>query len=216
MIDDADQLTGDAGARVVQALSLLTQRRSRVRVAVAAESEVAALTTPLTGAEVRRIQLQALSWPEVWQWIRRNLPVLTRYPEAELAGFYADLSHLEQWEQLSLAIEDRGNAVAGRPARHRGRRGREAAGHHAGTGSTADLRRARRGSPRRSPAESTATPAAADGSRRALKVAVAGQHTEGREAEFSRAVTRFAAQHWVSGRWWPPRAATRPRRSVSS
>ena len=148
VIDDADQLTGDAGARVVQALSLLTQRRSRVRVAVAAESEVAALITPLTGAEVRRIQLQALSWPEVWQWIRRNLPVLTRYPEAELAGFYADLSHLEQWEQLSLAIEDRGNAVRGRPARHRGRRGREPAGHHAGIGSTAGLRRARRGSPR--------------------------------------------------------------------
>ena len=29
---------------------------------------------------------------------------------------------------------------------------------------------------------------------------MAGQHTENREAEFSRAVTQFAAEHWVSGR----------------
>ena len=103
VIDDGDLLRADEprAAAVITAFGTLTRRRGRTRLAVAANEEIAALTGPLTSNELRRIQLQALSWPEVWQWIRRNLPVLTRFQETELARFYYDLPHLEQWEQLA-------------------------------------------------------------------------------------------------------------------
>jgi CHAT domain/Subtilase family len=198
VLDDADELVaaGAAGESVLQALSLLTLRRSRVRIAVAAETEIASLTKPLEAEEIRRIALKPLAWPEVWQWIRRNLPVLTRFPETALASFYSDLSHLEQWEQLADAVSDMANPVLGDLPDI--------------VAEIAAKLRASATSPARPPVfggEKTRvgpelirpadTGAAA---RRALKVAVAGPHTAGREAAFSRAVTRFAAEHWVSGR----------------
>jgi hypothetical protein len=199
VIDDADQLlaAGSAQGTVLHALSLLTQRRSRVRVAVAAEAEIASLTSPLMAREVRKIHLQALSWPEVWQWIRRNLPVLTRYPETELSGFYADLSHLEQWEQLATAISTMKSSPlpVDLPA---------IVEDIAATLSTAGTRAAPPpifGGERTLEATTVIRPAdTAAASLRALKVAVAGPFTAGREAQFSRAVTKFAAEHSVSGR----------------
>ena len=146
---------------------------------------------------MRRIQLQALSWPEVWQWIRRNLPVLTRYREEDLRGFYSDLSHLEQWEQLAAELEGLGNAVAGDLPDLVAR----VAARLPGPGETAPppiFGGDAATEPALSPAEPPLKRLA--GTRRALRVAVAGTHTEGRQAEFSRAVTGLAAEHWVSGR----------------
>ena len=198
VIDDADELVaaGTTGQAVLDALSLLTRRRSGVRVAVAAETEITSLTMPLETREVRKIRLQALSWPEVWQWIRRNLPVLTRFPESELACFYADLSHLEQWEQLANAVSDNQSLVVDDlPA---------VVENIAAKLSVADTGAARppvfggqetflESAPIRS-VEAGSAPL------RALKVAVAGPFTVGREAQFSRAVTWYAAKRSVSGR----------------
>ena len=199
VIDDADPLVaaGSEPGSVLHALSQLTQRRSRVRVAVAAEEEISSLNQPLTTREVRRIRLEPLLWPEMWQWIRRNLPVLTRFPESELAGFYSDLSHLEQWEQLANVIAGMkiGPTPGDLPA---------IIENIAATVSTSASRPAAQ--PIFGAEESLATvapesaPGAAPAPLRALKVAVAGPFTASREAQFSRAVTKFAAQWWVSGR----------------
>jgi hypothetical protein len=190
VIDDGDLLcSGEPGGdTVLSALGKLTKRRSRARLAVAANEELATLTAPLTANELRRIQLQALSWTEVWQWIRRNLPVLTRYGEAALAPFYHDLPHLEQWEQLAGAVA--GDALTATDLPHVVERlaARVVAGApvtqpppvfgDAPTDSTTE-----RPSPRGP-----------------LRVAIAGPGTEGHEAEYSRAVTSFAVAHGVSGR----------------
>ncbi|QTJ68013.1 CHAT domain-containing protein [Rhodococcus sp. ZPP] len=103
VIDDADLLAADsAGASdLVNALVTLTGRRGRARLAVATTSDLDQLTQSLRPSEVRTIRLEALSWPEVWQWIRRNLPTLTRFSETELSKLYGELRHLELWEQLA-------------------------------------------------------------------------------------------------------------------
>jgi hypothetical protein len=125
VIDDGDLLrqSDDATEQLVNALSLITMRRGLARLAVVATNEISALTAPLGPGEARTIRLQALLWDEVWQWIRRNLPVLTRINKAELCGYYAKLSHLEQWERLaeevvehaasSVPLPDLVNAIAG-------------------------------------------------------------------------------------------------------
>ena len=197
VIDDADDLVaaGAAGKAVLDALSILTKRRSRVRVAVSAQTEITSLTMPLEDREVRRIQLKALSWPEVWQWIRRNLPVLTRYPESELACFYSDLSHLEQWEQLANAISANQSLLLGDlPAVVENIAAKLSVPDTAPRPPVFGGEKTFEISTPISPAEAAPAPL------RALKVAVAGPFTVGREAHFSRAVTSFAAEHWVSGR----------------
>jgi hypothetical protein len=192
-LDDADRLRGD-DERVValrEALIELTQRRGRTRLALAGSEELAAMTTPLGAGQVRTIRLQALSWPEVWQWIRRNLPVLTRFGESNLAAYYADLPRLEDWERLADAITS-ATATGDVPALVR------RIGADLGTPSPTAA-----GSPppvfgetASAPASGTAAPVA----HRTLRVAVAGPHTEGRTEEFARGITQFAAEHHVAGR----------------
>lgn len=195
VIDDGDLLrTDEPGAvQALQALQALTQRRSRTRLAVAANEEISALTAPLTSDELRRIQLHALSWPEVWQWIRRNLPVLTRYEEADLAPFYYDLPHLEQWEQLADAVSARRTLELGdMPGLVE-----QIAARVVSSGVVAPARPPVFGGEEQASASVAALEVAP---RRALRVAVAGPFTAGREAQFSRGVTQFAAEHRVSGR----------------
>jgi hypothetical protein len=200
VIDDADALTGEKGDRVVAALAALLQRRSRVRVAVASTTELVALTADLPSAHVQPVLLEGLDWKDVWQWIRRNQPVLARYQESDLSGYFSNLSRLEQWDELAARIEERAN-VASTDLKDIVD---QIAASLPTTGSApATPPPVFGGEPE--PATAVAPgrptyPTAPDAGRRSLRVAVAGQHTQNREAEFGRAVTQLAAEHWVSGR----------------
>ena len=219
-LDDADHLRGDDPRVVVlrEALADLTRRRGRTRLALAANDELVALTSTMTPGLVRTIRLQALSWPEVWQWIRRNLPVLNRYDETALAAFYVDLPRLEDWEALADAVANL--AAVGPddlPALVRTFSTTLAAMTPATTPGPPPLFGAAPGSPSRPrqsggatkpgpPVPPPAPPPPPD--RGTLRVAVAGPHTEGRGEEFARGVTQFAAVHQVAGRVTGPADTT--------
>ncbi len=114
VIDDGDLLAGDepGGKEVLEALGVLTSRRGSARLAVVATQQLDGLTEGMKDSEVRVIRLDPLSWPEVWQWIRRNLPALTRFGEEALRRHYGEIRHLEQWEQLSDIVSGRGSYEA--------------------------------------------------------------------------------------------------------
>lgn len=191
VIDDGDALSeGSQGpARLLAALQALIDRRNRIRLAVTCSQPIAALTEHLRAGQAKAVRLEALGWPDVWAWIRRNLPALTRLEEHQLRAFYADLPHLEQWEQLSdvmvrratLGVTDLPDVVA----------------QIAQTLSVESLPPA---GPPPVLGDRAALAASTEQSRRALRVAVAGPFTEGREQQFSRSVTQFAADYQVGGR----------------
>lgn len=186
VIDDADPFGGSsqAATSLVMALNQLTARRGLARVAVAAGQELSSLTAELRREQFRSIRLQALLWDEIWQWIRRNLPVLTRFDEGELRGWFAKLPNLQQWEELAQqvttsatspeAIPDLVKQLAG---------GRTQATPPPVFGSAEPSIQADVGQPRR-----------------VLRVAVAGPLLVGREDEFCTSVTTLAAEHGVAGR----------------
>lgn len=183
-LDDADRLRGD-DPRVVpvrKALADLVRRRGRTRLALTASEDIVAVTGMIPANLVRPILLQALSWPEVWQWIRRNLPVLSRFDETVLAGYYVNLPRLEDWESLAEAVAAPGAGVQleDLPALVRQ------------IGSTLTPM----------PAGATSAPPVfgAEAPPNSLRVAVAGPYTEGRQEEFARALTQFAALHHTAGR----------------
>ncbi|MEN0134087.1 MAG: CHAT domain-containing protein, partial [Rhodococcus sp. (in: high G+C Gram-positive bacteria)] len=192
VVDDGDLLSGDDASDLLSALALLTQRRGDARLAVATTGEVAGLTESLHAAEVRTIRLDALSWPEVWQWIRRNLPTLTRYPEQDLSRLYTDVRHLELWEQLAdLAAQDGTFEPQDLPLLVRQLGVGAAKPPPVPNGS--DFFGAGSGTPE--------TAAATDAPvRRALRLAVAGPFTAGRREEIAVAVTQCAIRHDVPGR----------------
>jgi hypothetical protein len=195
VVDDGDPLQSSADPKaqaLLAALVTLTRRRGRARLAVAATQEITALMSPLRMREITTVWLQPLDWPDVWQWIRRNLPVLTRYEERTLSSYYSDLPHLEQWEQLADILGARQTPtdtefaeivvrVSGVPI-------------DAGAPVTT-------APPPIFGAEATASPAAAAPARRGtIKVAIVGPFTQGRGAQFARLLTLYAANHGVAGR----------------
>ncbi|KAF0960082.1 CHAT domain-containing protein [Rhodococcus sp. T7] len=195
VVDDGDLLVGDTpgASDLLAALVLLTQRRGDARLAVATTGELAGLTEPLRAAEVRTIRLDALSWPEVWQWIRRNLPTLTRYPEQDLSRLYTDVRHLELWEQLAdLAAQNGTFEPRDLPQLVR-QLGVGAAQQAPPVSNGSDFFGADSGAP-------DAEAAAAAPVRRALRLAVAGPFTAGRREEIAVAVTQCAIRHDVPGR----------------
>nr|WP_063779407.1 CHAT domain-containing protein [Kibdelosporangium sp. MJ126-NF4]CEL22914.1 FIG00999419: hypothetical protein [Kibdelosporangium sp. MJ126-NF4]CTQ90054.1 FIG00999419: hypothetical protein [Kibdelosporangium sp. MJ126-NF4] len=190
VIDDGDVLRRKSGPakHLADALSLITMRRGCARLAIIATDEVSVLTAPLGPGEARTIRLQALSWDEVWQWIRRNLPVLTRIDKTELCGYYAKLPHLEQWERLAEEIADRGitddmpDIV------------RQIAGTVSAPGSTGEAAPPLFGGERTTPrVESLVSP-------HVLRVAVAGKRSVRKAEQFAERMTRSAAEHHVAGR----------------
>ncbi|MFC9556973.1 CHAT domain-containing protein [Rhodococcus sp. NPDC056960] len=194
VIDDGDLLLADTpgAADLLTALILLTERRGCARLAVATTGDLVELTASLRPSEVRTIRLDALSWPEVWQWIRRNLPALTRYPEKDLSLLYTDVRHLELWEQLAdLASQNGTFDPQDLPNLVRQLGVGTAKPPEPDTGS--DFFGAE-----------TAVSAVAEPEpapvRRALRLAVAGPFTIGRREEIAVAVTQCAIEHGVPGR----------------
>lgn len=197
VIDDADSLSepGGPAAELVAALGVLVERRSLVRLAVSCSQPIPAITEHLRPNQGAVVRLEPLGWPDVWAWIRRNLPVLTRLDEVELRRFYADLPHLQQWEQLADVVARRTTlGVADLPA------------------VVAEIAESLSVEPAAAPAAppvfgegppvfgEPVAARAAEPMRHALRVAVAGPFTEGRSRAFSRGMTQFAAEHQVGGR----------------
>jgi hypothetical protein len=218
-LDDADGLAEDAARPLREALGALVLRRGEARLAIAAAREITALGGELPASSRRVIRLQPLAWPEVWQWVRRNLPVLTRYGNEALSPYFADLgAYLELWSDLADAVSA-GRAV--RPedlpelVRDVARRvstlpsARSTPPPIFGVGTPAPARppapAARPSRPEApgvapSPAPLPPTPRRPEPGDQPLRVAIAGPHTDGRTVEFSRALTALAAQFGVGGR----------------
>ena len=182
VIDDGDLLAGGepGGKDVLEALGVLTSRRGSARLAVVATQQLEGLTKGMKDSEVRVIRLDPLSWSEVWQWIRRNLPALARFGEADLRRYYDDIRHLEDWERLAGAVSeddlDRGDDL-----RELVRRFSVNVVHEAAS----------------APKSGESYGAAL---RRPLRLAVAGPHTADRHDEIASVVTQCAIAQGVPGR----------------
>lgn len=218
-VDDAEKLADDAALPVREALGALVQRRSETRLALATARELSSLGGDLPNACRRVIRLQPLAWPEVWAWVRRNLPVLTRYGNEALSPYFADLgAYLELWsdladqvqagravraEDLSDLVKDVARRVSALPSNRSepppifgAPRQPRSPARPAGAGMGAA------GAPEdgRTPQDTPAAAPVSGSSRAPLRVAIAGPHTDGRTVEFSRAITAVAAQLGVGGR----------------
>ncbi len=188
LVDDIDELSPDAP--VIEALRLLVQRRGVARVGVSVSSGRSPLAAQLRSEQVRLVTLSPLSWQDTWQWIRRNLPVLVRRGEDALLPFFSDLGpQLEQWEQLARRLE---TSMGPTPQDEIGEIVAQLAGSPVTTTPQAppvfEIGEADR---------LTADEPELGGP---LKVAVAGQFTDGRTTEFARSITSMAAKHRVAGR----------------
>ena len=211
-VDDAEKLAEDAALPIREALGALVQRRSETRLALATARELSSLGGDLPNACRRVIRLQPLAWPEVWAWIRRNLPVLTRYGNEALSPYFADLgAYLELWSDLadqvqagravqagdlSDLVKDVARRVSSLPSNRS-----EPPPIFGVPGSERVVNTFAPVPIRPGPASPEApTPSRVEHSRAPLRVAIAGPHTDGRTVEFSRATTAVAAQLGVGGR----------------
>lgn len=225
LIDDADDListdpTGPdaawkrrAGDEILAALSELTRRRGKVRLALASRADIPSLSTRLRAGQVFTIALKALDWDDIWLWIRRNLPILSKYGKDALAPFYSDLSHLESWERLAEKLIERpSTTVAELPAvvasiRTPDQTTAVSAGR-GNTGAVSDLpifgivpsRGAEPTDPDLSGERDEPAASAGGAAPGVLRIAVTGQLSSDSVVEFTRLATGFAAGHGVSGR----------------
>ena len=104
VIDDADELVGERGGRIVAALAALAQRRT----GCASRSPASRAPSPDRGPVGQR----GTAHPAAGPVVARGLAVDPAQPARadalprDLRGFYSDLSHLEQWEQLATELEE--------------------------------------------------------------------------------------------------------------
>jgi hypothetical protein len=183
VLDHADLLKEDHPVMI--ALAELSQRRSNTRVAITRASGRGSPFKGLAPQQWRAITLAPMSWQETWQWIRRQLPTLTRLGEDRLLPFFADLGgQLENWERLATLLTQGADAVDDSSLREMVRR---LAGEQTDSQRTPPPLFGKQ-------AEPTAPMV------RPLKVAVTGPHTSGRNLEFARSITRMAAEFGLAGR----------------
>ena len=174
VIDGIDELPNDP--ELGAALSALVNRRSRCRIALVGGELPPNLLDAEASERAAHVRLTPFTWDEVWRWIRRNHPVLTRYGKAGLAAYYPRLgAHLDLWAQLAEQV-----SVPQAPA------SLDDVVDHLG--------------PPRAP---TPAPTPADltlpRSKRPLRVAVAGPFVRD-PALFAVALTDWAANYQVGGR----------------
>jgi hypothetical protein len=123
VLDDVDRLTENPN--LSRALSTMVRRRGQCRLALVGSELPAWLLDEGARERAAFVRLTPFTWDEVWRWIRRNHPVLTRYGIAGLAAHYPRLgSHLELWGQVAELVatsrstpdlEAMVNSVAPRP-----------------------------------------------------------------------------------------------------
>jgi hypothetical protein len=178
VIDDLEGLAENPD--LAWALSTLASRRARCRLALLGNDLPGWLLDADAMDRAAFVRLAPFTWEEVWRWIRRNHPVLTRSGKAGLAAYYPRLgSHLELWGQLA-------ERVATSP-------------------STPDLDQLVRSvapRPRAVAAEAPAVKLTPRG-QRPLRVAIAGPFVKDPQ-DFEVALTNYAAKHYVGGRALAP------------
>ncbi len=163
---------------VQQALRKFVQRRG-TRLVFLADNREDAFLPNLQKNWTGVIRLQPLGWDEVWSWIQRNRPALTRYDQDDLAKCFSRLKEdLELWGDVSDYVED---ADPTKPS------------PSIDDAVDAIL------SARRPETALGAREMAMEATGAGLQVACAGPFIEGRQAEFAKAMTAMAAEYGVSG-----------------
>ena len=90
--------------RIGEALKVLADRRSSVRIVITA-ADVPKGFPDLPSPEIFEMRLAPLTWPEMWRWIRRNLPGLVSYGDEYLSRLWPRLGiRLEPWEELERRV----------------------------------------------------------------------------------------------------------------
>jgi hypothetical protein len=93
------------------AIRQLAERRGSCRMALIAATMPATLVDPKL-SYVSPLNLLPFEWDELWIWIRRNLPVLTRFGKAGLVDCYPALGNdLSLWRDLGRSV----SSVLGNP-----------------------------------------------------------------------------------------------------
>lgn len=158
------------------ALSLLADRRSQVRVVIAAASPPQDFFN-LPDNMIFTMRLAPLTWTETWRWIRRNLPGLVRFGEDYTARLWGRFgTQLELWEELErLTLRRRNQNV-----------------------NLIELAE-QKIVPSILPQPKDGVGQAARRSHRSLRIAVAGPRLAG-PGEIAEALTRLAREHGVGGR----------------
>lgn len=165
-------------AALTRAIQQLSDRRGSCRLALIGSDFPDGLVDT-RASHVTTLRLLPFSWEEMWVWIRRNLPVLTRYGMAGLAEHYTQLGNdLAAWRDLATRV-----------------------GQQMGEVNLPGLVNAIASSRQRTISRPAPTPASATVPRqqRALRVAVAGPFIKSPEA-FAQAMTKLAAHYAVGGR----------------
>jgi hypothetical protein len=180
VIDDLHRLSPKTPSlrRIAEAILQLADRRGSCRIAIVAPEIPAQLFDNRT-RYMTSLRLQPFEWEEVWVWIRRNLPALTRYGKAGLSEYYRLLGNdLAAWRDLGKQVtQARGEVDIAKMAL-------SISGSRQSAPATTVRQRSSASVPR---------------SERPLRIAVAGPFIKGPEA-FATAFTQFAAQHGVGGR----------------
>src|SRR5439155_8581300 len=93
-------------AAVQDALQRFVQRRG-ARLVLLSDDRDANFLPNLQNKWTSVIRLQPLGWDDVYSWIQRNRPALTRYTRTDLAMCFSRLGeNFELWSALSDFIED--------------------------------------------------------------------------------------------------------------
>lgn len=187
VIDDLHILRENSGATellapLASAIQQLTDRRGSCRLALIGAELPDGLVDSRAGY-VTTLKLRSFTWEEVWVWVRRNLPILTRYGKAGLAEHYTQMGNdLTGWRELACRV---GQQTGESDLQHL----------------VSDIATARQRTMAKAPAapEEVTLQAPAPRAQRPLRVAVAGPFIESREA-FAQAMTKLAAQYGVGGR----------------
>jgi hypothetical protein len=180
VIDDVQTLNGAENAplrrRVGEALRHLASRRGSCRLALAG-SEIPPDLLDIGDKRVAVVRLMPFTWDEIWRWIRRNLPALSRFGVAALAQHYTSLGNdLERWRYLNRKV-----------AAYRGEIDLESL--------VREVLPPKQKKVARVVPEQVVAPRA----QRPLRLAVAGPHLKGPD-DFAGALTRLAARYGVGGR----------------
>jgi len=182
VIDDVHKLRPTAKSRTLKRLTeavlQLADRRGSCRIALVAP-EIPAGLLDRRLEYVSSLRLLPFTWEEVWVWIRRNLPALTRYGSVGLSEYYGLLGNdLVAWRELGHRVtQARGEVDIAEMARSISIARQPAAP------TTAHAR----------------SPVIAPRTQRPLRIAIAGPFIKSAEA-FATAFTQFAAQYGVGGR----------------
>ena len=167
-------------APLARAIQQLADRRGSCRVALVAADLPEGLVDPRL-SYVTMLRLLPFTWAELWVWIRRNLPALTRFGKAGLAECYTQLGNdLAAWRELATRLTHQPGPFELSEA----------------VGAIAQARQSTTHPAAAAPPGTTATPRP----QRALRVAIATTRFVKSPDAFANAMTSLAAQYAVGGR----------------